>query len=192
MGLFSSASKQPVQAQMPTCEATLFQEETKQMSQTTRVANQLAAETFNALGSAKALKGIKGLSSSQLDQVSGAIELLKQQGKLAKYTTQELTCFNKTYDRWGNELAQKYERQGGDNRALLNDGNLCTKDGYTPDSLRNEVVRHRGFVTKTASEGVQIVAHAVQTLNSVAADKRTPLIPDVSETWRKASNPDSW
>jgi len=191
MGIFSSASKAP-KAQMPTCEATLFQKETEEMSKITEVANQLATETFKALGNAKALKGVKGLSSSQRAQVSEAIELLKEQGTLAKYTTQELTCFNKTYDRWGNELAQKYERQGGDNRALLNDGNLRTKDGYTPDSLRNEVVRHRGFVTTTASDGMKSVADAIKILNSVAAAKDAPRIPDVSVTWAKAADPTKW
>jgi hypothetical protein len=60
MGIFSSASKAP-KAQMPTCEATLFQKETEEMSKITEVANQLATETFKALGNAKALKGVKGL-----------------------------------------------------------------------------------------------------------------------------------
>lgn len=192
MGLFSSASKPPSLAPMPTCQALIFHKENQEMLQITRVANQVTTEMFNALSSARALEKNKSLSSSQRSQVSEAIELLKEQGTLAKYTTQELTCFNKTYDQWGNELAQKHERQGSDSRALLNDGNLRTKDGYTPASLRNEVVRHRGFVTKMASDGMQDVANAVQTLNSVAAAKGAPRIPDVSATWAKAANPASW
>ncbi|MCR2746177.1 hypothetical protein [Limnobacter parvus] len=192
MGLFSSASKPPAMAQMPTCQARLFQKETEEMSQITRVANQVTTETFNALNSARALGKNKSLSSDQRAQVSNAKELLELQGTFAKYTTQELTCFNKTYDQWGNELAQKYERQGGDSRALLNDSNLRTKDGYSPDSLRNEVVRHRGFVTKMASDGMQDVVNAVQTLNNIAAAKGAPRVPDVSATWAKAANPASW
>lgn len=192
MGLFSSASKPPSLAPMPTCQALIFHKENQEMLQITRVANQVTTEMFNALSSARALEKNKSLSSSQRSQVSEAIELLKEQGTLAKYTTQELTCFNKTYDQWGNELAQKHERQGVDGRALLNDSNLRTKDGFTPAGVRTNVDHHRTLLSGMAGEGVQIVASAVQTLNNIADSKGAPRIPDVSATWAKAANPASW
>ena len=162
------------------------------MSRITRVANQLATETFNALNSAQALRNNKSLSSFQRDQVSDAKEVLKQFGKSANYTVEELRCFNRTYDKWGNELAQQHDRQGVDSRALLNDSNLRTKDGFTPAGVRTNVDHHRTLLSGMASEGVQIVASAVQALNNIADSKGAPRIPDVSVTWAKAANPASW
>lgn len=191
MGLFSSSPKPPPVAQMPTCQARMFQKETEEMSQITRVANQLATETFQALGGARALESNKSLSSSQRDQVSDAKEVLKQYGKSANYTVEELRCFNRTYDRWGNELAQKQERQGGDSSALLSN-NLQTKDGYTPGDVKINVDHHRALISDMAQKRVVEIANAIQTLNNVADSKGAPRVPDVSATWHKAANPATW
>lgn len=191
MGLFGSAPKPPPVAQMPTCQARIFRKETEEMSKITQVANQLAIETFNALGSARALESNKSLSPSQRNQVSGAKKVLKECGKSANYAADELRYFNRTFDRWGNELTKKHESQGGDHIALLSN-NLQTSDGYTPDDLRTNVDYHRGLISNMASERVQHIANAVQTLNGIAATKGAPSVPDVSATWAKATNPASW
>jgi len=176
---------------MQPCNANVCQQETATMSKITQVANQLTTETTAALSSAKALKSDKSLSLSERNQVSDATELLEQQGRYAKYLVDELRPFTKTFVKWVNDLAKQHERQGGDSSALLGN-NLRTKDGYSLSGVKMNVDNHIGFVTKTASEGIQSVANAIQTLNSVAASKGAPRIPDVSATWAKAANPASW
>lgn len=182
----------PQLAQMPTCTASLYQSETNQMSTITKVANELASDTFDALACAKAMIRTVRLDSNEFDLVQQACDSLNRQLDGANGTTGELACFNKTFDRWGKELASQSARQGKESQSFITHNNFVTRDGYSEENLRNEVDRHRSFVTNLGNDGAESVGLAIQTLNHVAVANGAPRIPDVSGTWRKAANPATW
>ena len=181
----------PNLAPMPTCDASRFQNETQQMCVITQVANQLTSQTYQALNSAKVLCRTPGLSSSQLEQINQACDALNMKFQQAEGISGELAYFNKTFGRWGEELAAQFERQNDESRSLLDHRDIRTKDGYSVESLINEVKSRSVLVTNLANEGVGLVDGAIKTLNDLARAKGAPPIPDVSATWRQAASLDT-
>jgi len=179
-------------AQMPTCQAPKFQAEIEAMSKITQVANTLAYDTFNALSEAKFLNKYMNLSPDQQSGMDQVLATLLEQTDYALNTVGELSCFNRTFDKWVKELAQLCEPEGAERSALLISDNLRTKDGYSIAAVKREVESHRKFVTTMATKGGTLVAEAVRTLNRVAAENGAQPVHDVSAIWSKAANPGSW
>lgn len=191
MGLFSSAPKPPVATLPPQNQTSMFQSETAQMTQITRTANHLAVETFNALNSARTLMKNPRLSSHEHGKVSEAKELLKTQSNNAKYSAEELRCFNRTFDRIATQLGKLAEHKSSQERMYLNEENLRTKEGYSPEWLRQEVVHHRQLQTDFVSRGYPAVNQAVQQFNEVANARGLPPISDLPQSWQNAASPAS-
>jgi len=187
MGIFGFAPKPPVPVQAPQCSSELFRSETAEMGKITDSVNRLNQTTFQAISLARNLKNDKSLTPRQHEQASEAKAVLKAKYEQVSGLAYELTCFNKTFTNTVKQLLKARDTLGKSGALLISKQNLRTPDGYSVPWLQNEVVRHRGFVSEVARDGIKPVEQSLSQINRLASLKGVPQVANVSESWRSAT-----